>query len=111
MSFGNSGIKAHLTICFMALTMMRIIQRKTREAQGGDKPGFERNWTYGIPGARISKALAGWQVIAQPNEYYQMMNSRTEDLSAILKAFGMELKQKLYSRGDIRELKASANPF
>ena len=104
-------IKAHLTICFMALTMMRIIQRKTREAQGGDKPGFERNWTYGIPGARISKALADWQVIAQPNEYYQMMNSRTEDLSAILKAFGMELKPKLYSRGDIRELKASANPF
>ena len=30
---------------------------------------------------------------------------------AILKAFGMELKPQLYTRGEIREMKATASPF
>ena len=102
-------IKAHLMVCFMALTMIRIIQRKTRLAA---KPSKEDSkWSYGIPGMRISDALAGWQVVEFPGEYYQVQKSKGDDIFAILKAFGMELKPQLYTRGEIREMKATASPF
>ena len=102
-------IRAHLMICFMALTMIRVIQRKMRQAV---KPAKEDSkWSYGIPGARISDALAGWQVVEFPGEYYQMLKSKGDDIFAILKAFGMELKPQLYTRGEIREMKATASPF
>ena len=102
-------IKAHLMVCFMALTMIRIIQRKTRLAVKAAKEGSK--WSYGIPGARISDALAGWQVVEFPGEHYQMLKPKGDDIFAILKAFGMELKPQLYTRGEIREMKATASPF
>jgi len=102
-------IKAHLMVCFMALTMIRIIQRKTRLSAKPAKG--ESKWSYGIPGARVSEALAGWQVLELPGEYYQVLKPKGDDIFAILKAFGMELKPQLYTRGEIREMKATANPF
>ena len=102
-------IKAHLMVCFMALTMIRIIQRKTRLSVKAAKE--DSKWSYGIPGARISDALAGWKVVELPGEYYQVQKSKGDDIFAILKAFGMELKPQLYTRGEIREMKATASPF
>ena len=102
-------IKAHLMVCFMALTMIRVIQRKTRLMVKAAKE--DAKWSYGIPGARISDALAGWQVVEFPGEYYQMLKSKGDDIFAILKAFGMELKPQLYTRGEIREMKAKVSPF
>lgn len=89
--------------------MIRIIHRKTRLAAKTANVGSK--WSYGIPGKRILDALAGWQVVELPGEYYQMQKPKGDDLSAILEAFGMELKPQLYTRGEIRELKATASPF
>ena len=102
-------IKAHLMVCFMALTMIRVVQRKTRQVV--KPPKEDSKWSYGIPGARISDALAGWQVVEFPGEYYQVLKAKGDDIFAILKAFGMELKPQLYTRGEIREMKATASPF
>ena len=60
---------------------------------------------------RVSEALAGWQALELPGEYYQVLKPKGDDIFAILKAFGMELKQQLYTRGEIREMKATASPF
>ena len=38
------------------------------------------------------------------------MNAPTRQF-AILKAFGIELKEQLYTRWEIREAKAAMNPF
>ena len=102
-------IKAHLMVCFMALTMIRVIQRKTRQMV--KPPKEDSKWSYGISGARISDALAGWQVVEFPGEYYQVLKAKGDDIFAILKAFGMELRPQLYTRGEIREMKATANPL
>lgn len=103
-------IHAHLMICFIALTMMRLIQRKTKPALGADC-GKDLNWTYGIPGARIAKALADWQVDELPGEYYRMLNASEGDIVTLFKAFGIDVPAKIYTKGDIRELKSSINPF
>ena len=56
-------VRAHLMVCFIALTMLRLIQRKTKASLGAELGG-DLDWTYGIPGARLVKALADWQVDA-----------------------------------------------
>ena len=103
-------IEAHLMVCFIALTMMRLIQRKTKAALGAEF-GKDLDWTYRLPGARVAKALADWQVNELPGEYYQMLNASGEDIGLLLKAFGLEVPAKIYTNGDIRGLKSAVNPF
>ena len=103
-------IEAHLMICFIALTMMRLIQRKTKSALGAEF-GKDLDWTYGLPGARVAKALADWQVDELPGDYYRMQNVDGDDIGLLLKAFGLEIPAKIYTNGDIRKLKSSVNPF
>ena len=103
-------IEAHLMICFIALTMMRLIQRKTKASLGAEF-GKDLDWTYGLPGARVAKALADWQVDELPGDYYRMQNIDGDDIGLLLKAFGLELPAKIYTNGDIRELKSAVNPF
>lgn len=103
-------IQAHLLVCFMALTMMRVIQHKitTSLSQTVNEP---LNWSYGLPGSRLAKALDNWQVDKLPGDYYRMLNVESEDLKTILQAFGMSIPYKLFSRGDLRALKSSAKVF
>ena len=103
-------IEAHLMVCFIALTMMRLIQRKTKAVLG---PGFgeELDWTYGIPGARLASALREWQVTELPGDYYQMLNASDGDIVTLFKAFGIDVPAKIYTKGDLRELKSAINPF
>jgi len=103
-------IEAHLMICFIALTMMRLIQRKTKMVLGPDF-GRDLNWTYGIPGARLANALREWQANELPGEYYQMLNVSDDDISTLFKAFGIDIPAKIYTKGDIRGLKSTINPF
>ena len=49
--------RSFLDFVFIALTMMRLIQRKARAALPGDKAKKDVKWSYGIPGARIARAL------------------------------------------------------
>ena len=103
-------IEAHLMVCFIALTMMRIIQRKTKAVLGPEF-GEELDWTYGIPGARLASALREWQVTELPGDYYQMLNASEGDIVTLFKAFGIDVPAKIYTKGDLRELKSAINPF
>ena len=101
-------IKAHLMVCFIALTMMRLIQRKTQKKI---KPREGNRWSYGIPGTRLTKALNNWKVDELPGEYYRIQGMGNEDIRTILDAFNLDIKPKIYTKGDIRELKASVSAF
>ena len=103
-------IEAHLMVCFIALTMMRLIQRKTKAALGPES-GKELDWTYGLPGARLSNALREWQVTELPGDYYQMLNASDGDIVTLFKAFGIDVPAKIYTKGDLRELKSAIDPF
>ena len=103
-------IEAHLMVCFIALTMMRLIQRKTKAVLSPES-GKELDWTYGLPGARLANALREWQVTELPGDYYQMLNASDGDIVTLFKAFGLEVPAKIYTNGDIRGLKSAVNPF
>lgn len=103
-------IQAHLVICFMALTMMRVIQHKIKISLPDDT-AKDLNWSYGIPGDRFQKALLDWQIDKLPGDYFRMLNAQNKDLLMILRAMGIKLQPMLYTRGDIRSLKSSASIF
>lgn len=103
-------IEAHLMVCFIALTMMRLIQRKTKAVLGPEF-GKDLNWTYGLPGARLANALRDWQVTELPGDYYQMLNASDGDIVTLFKAFGVDVPAKIYTKGDLRELKSVIDPF
>ncbi len=105
-SVSVQGIRAHLMICFMALTMMRLIQLKIKKLLPEDK-AEDMNWSYGIPGERFQKALLEWQIDKLPGEYFRMLNVANPDLLLILRSFGVSLSPKLYTRGEIRSLNSS----
>ena len=103
-------IEAHLMICFVALTMMRLIQRKTKAVLGPES-GEELDWTYGLPGARLANALREWQVTELPGDYYQMLNASDGGIVTLFKAFGIDVPAKIYTKGDLREVKSAIDPF
>lgn len=103
-------IQAHLMICFMALTMMRILQYKIQCILPKEKTK-DLNWSYGLPGDRLANALKSWQVDELPGDYYRMMNADAEDLTLILKSLQVDLPVDLFTRGDLRNLKSSVKVF
>jgi transposase len=105
-------IKAHLLICMIALTVMRIIQN--RIVKSGVVPNAAQKevcWTMGLPGERIQRALNKWQVELLPGDLYRFQNISDPDLKVILDAFNIKIPPKLYRRAELREIKTSIKNF
>ena len=103
-------IHAHLMICFIALTMMRLIQRKIAAAET-EKDGRDLKWSYGMSGARLSAALREWQGLRHPKGLCQMLNSSGEDIRRILTALGVNIKPTIYTEGRLTALKSNVKVF
>lgn len=103
-------IQAHLMICFMALTMMRVIQHKIKKSLP-EEAAKDLNWSYGLPGDRFQKALRSWSIDQISDEYYRMSNINNEDLKTICSAVNLQLPLKLFTLGDLRSLKSSVEIF
>lgn len=95
-------IKAHLLACMMSLTILRIIQKKIAASTAAD----DKLWSYGMSGRRVQSALQKWQIEKLPGDLYRFCNTQDADLKRILTAFSIEIPKKLYTRGELRKLKA-----
>lgn len=103
-------IEAHLLICLIALIMLRIIQK--RILSSNQIPTSEdMYWTTGLNGKRIQVALNKWQVDLMPNELYRFMNIEDEDLKIILKAFEINIPKKLFTIGELKNIKTNIKIF
>jgi len=105
-------IRAHLLVCMIALTIMRIIQNKI--ARSGLVPTAEEkdvSWTLGLSGERVQDALNKWQVDKMPSDYYRFMNIDDPDLKLILDAFEINIPLKLFKRADLKQIKSGINIF
>ena len=96
-------IQAHLLVCMIALTMLRLIQKKIVSYSQSDKS--ECIWSYGISGKRVQRALQKWQIDKLPGDIYRFNNTTDDDLKRILSAFSINIMPKLYTRGDLRKIK------
>ena len=103
-------IEAHLLICLIALIMLRIIQRRiitTKQVPIRE----DMYWTTGVNGNRIQEALNKWQVELMPNNMYRFMNIENEDLQIILKAFDIEIPKKIFTIGELKNIKTGIKIF
>jgi transposase len=97
----NEHIKAHFLICFIALTMMRVIQCKILEYQGRKIVGAF-DWEAGLSAARIQKALGGFMADALPQGYYRL-TKKDDDLELILKSLGINHELRLPTLSETKQ--------
>jgi len=105
-------IRAHMLICMIALTALRIIQN--RIVSSGLAPGASQksvSWTMGLSGERIQRALNKWQVEQLPSDYYKFMNIDDLDLKLILDAFNIKIPLKLFRRAELKQIKTCIKIF
>lgn len=98
-------INAHFLACFIALTMIRIIQYKILQHQGKDTLN-EDGWESGVTADRIKKALESFQADAVPGGYYRLTKPN-DDMRLILDALGIHADLRLPTASDLRKLKYS----
>ena len=96
---------AHFLVCFISLSMIRLIQHKILRYLGKDTLN-EDGWESGLTADRIKKALSGFQADALPGGYYRL-TKLTEDLRLILDALGIDADLRLPTVHELRQLKYS----
>ena len=69
------------------------------------------NWETGMTGERIQAALNKWNVLNMDERYYMMCNTNDNDLQIILKAFGIEISNKFFTKGELKSLKRNIKIF
>ena len=102
-------IDAHLLTCMIALILIRIIQKRIRDADKNVRNDVY--WNVGMSGERIQKALNKWKVDALPDDFYRFMDVDDPDLALILKAFDIAIPPKLYRRAELKTIKTGTKIF
>ena len=97
-------INAHFMICFIALTMIRLIQCRILQFQGKSLLD-EDGWESGLSADRIKKALLSFKADALPGGYYRLTKP-SEDLQLILDALNIDDDLRLPTIKELRQLKS-----
>lgn len=98
-------INAHFLVCFIALTMIRLIQCKVLTFQGKVMLS-EDGWESGLSAARIKKALVSFQADALPAGYYRLTKPN-DDMQLILDALKINGDLRIPTASELRRLKYS----
>ena len=97
----NDYIRAHLILCFIALTMLRVLQLKIKKSLPVDA-SKNTYWSNGITGENLTDILYEWKADMLPSDYYRMLHSDVDELRKVLHAFEVDLEFKLYSISDLK---------
>lgn len=103
-------LEAHLLLCMIALTMIRILQRRVVNARG-DAAQNGKVWSYGISGERIQRALRKWKIEELTGGLFRFCDIDDKDLAEVLSAFGLVIPHKLYTSIDLRKIKSDISVF
>lgn len=95
-------IEAHMIICLIALTMIRMIQCKICKSGLVKKSDDVSLWSMGLSAQRIQKALNKWKVELLSDDYYRFTDLDDPDLKLILDAFNIKIPRKLFRKSDLK---------
>ena len=102
-------INAHLVLCVVALIIMSLIQGRVKEKEKDPDKHSGKKWETGINPDQIQEALNAFQVESLPQGYLRMRSTTADqagmDLKRILAAHSIQVKQKLYTPGELRKLR------
>jgi hypothetical protein len=102
-------INAHLLICMIALTVIRIIQNKIVSYNQNKELNKQnqKNWEMGLSGKRIQNALNIWNVAEISNGLYRFNDIDNKDLKIILDSFNIQIPCKLYKKMELLNIKTN----
>jgi transposase len=98
-------INAHFLICFITLTMVRLIQHRVLKHQDKDTLNAD-GWEAGVTADRIKEALCSFQADTLPGGYYRLTKPN-DDLKPILDSLGIDANLRLPTATGLRRLKKS----
>jgi transposase len=101
-------ITAHLTVCTVALIILRLIQRQIKETHP-EQVDQRLLFCNALSADRIQSALQKLKVEKIGDVYYRFCDIDDPDLSLILRSFGMDIPSKCFKIGEILQLKAKLN--
>jgi transposase len=96
-------INAHFLVCFIALTMIRLIQYRVLKHQGKNTLNDD-GWESGVTAERIKEALCSFQADALPGGYYRLTKPN-DDMRLIFESMGVDADLRLPIAAEIRQLK------
>lgn len=98
-------IAAHLTICAIALIMMRLIQKQIN-AKHPELVDGDLLFSNVLSADRIQAALNKWKLEKLGDAYYRFCDTDNPDLVLILKSFGIDIPKKCFKISEVKQLKA-----
>ena len=96
-------ITAHLTICAIALIVLRMIQRQIKLSDNHQKT--DSLYEAGLSADRIQAALNRFQVEKIGDVYYRFCGMNDPDLKMILDAFGINIAPKCCKINELKSIK------
>lgn len=100
-------IKAHFLICFVALTIIRIIQYKILKYENKTTLNVD-GWEQGITAEKLKEELNKFEADQVYCDYYKI-TELSEDMNKLLKSNNIEFKFEDYSIKEIRTLRKQIN--
>jgi len=100
-------IKAHFLICFIALTIIRIIQYKVLKYEGKETINVD-GWEQGITAEKIKETLKNFQADKFYEDYFKISNIN-EDIRKILNSFNINFEFENYTFKEIKTLRKMIN--
>ena len=100
-------IKAHFLICFIALTIIRIIQYKILKYENKSTLNVD-GWEQGITAEKLKEELNKFNADYFYNEYYKI-SEITDGINKILKSYNEDFEFKEYTLNEIKELRTLIN--
>ncbi len=100
-------INAHFLICFIALTMIRIIQYKVLKYENKNTLNVD-GWEQGITAEKLKEELKKFCGDKFYNDYYKISDI-TDEIKKVLNSFDINFNFQNYSMKEIKELRKFIN--
>ena len=98
-------IIAHLTLCTVALIVMRLIQKQIN-AKNPDRVNTDLLFCNVLSADRIQAALNKWKLEKIGDVYFRFCDTDDPDLALILDSFGINIPRKCFKISEVKQLKA-----
>ena len=92
--WNEDSIRGHFAICYIALLIFRILERKL----------IDKNSDYKFSSSNIIKALNNLNVIERNNSIYQSIYTGSDILDALNNSFDLTLNKKYYKKNVLDSL-------
>lgn len=100
-------IKAHFLICFITLTIIRIIQYKILKNEGKETVNVD-GWEQGITAEKIKETLKNFKADNIYEDYFKI-SPINEEMQEILSSFNINFKFENYTFKEIKSLRKQIN--